>query len=161
MGGHGSGGMRPGSGDKGYTPIDETEPIEPIEPPDGLDGDELVVWHTLAPFALENRTLVPATVERFVLLCRQVVIERAMSKKIAEDGWTYLSVTIDGSGQERNSLKAHPLCGAQRGMMQRVEAGMTAFRLAPTGRPMPTKPKEKTKSALERLQAERGIRAVS
>lgn len=81
-----------------------------------------------------------------------------MADKIMTDGWTYIAVTVDGAGQERQTLKAHPLCGAQRGMMQRVEAGMLAFRIAPTGKPIVTT-KEKPKSALERLQAQR-LRAV-
>lgn len=159
MGGLGSGGHG-AVGAKGKLDVDETQPIEPIDPPSDLGADVLAVWQTLAPLALEARTLVPATVSRFVLLCRQMVLERQMSQKIAEDGWTYIAVTIDGSGTERQQLKAHPLCGAQRGMMQRIEVGMTAFRLAPIGKPMPTKPKEKPKSAFERLQAERSIRAV-
>ncbi len=87
-----------------------------------------------------------------------------MSDQITKDGWTYVAVTVDGAGQERETLKAHPLCAAQRNMMQRIEAGMAAFALAPMGKPMrPTKPQEKAKSALEKLQSQRqsGIRAVS
>jgi hypothetical protein len=112
--------------------------------------------------ALEARTLVPATADRFHLLCRQVVIERSMAAQIEKDGWTYVAVTVDGAGQERETLKAHPLVAAQRNMMQRIEAGMAAFTLAPMGKPMRGRVQEKPKSALERLQSQRsGIRAVS
>lgn len=161
MGGRGSGGQRPGSGAKGEAAVDFTQPIEPVAPPDGLEPDVLAVWERLAPLALEARTLVVATVDRFVLLCRQIVMEHDMAAKIKADGWTYVSVTVDGAGQERETLKAHPLCASQRNMMQRIEAGMVAFALAPIGKPMRGKVQEKPKSAFERLQAQRSIRAVS
>jgi hypothetical protein len=90
------------------------------------------------------------------LLCQAIVQERAMSQKLLEDGLTYIAVTVDGTGQERNTLKAHPLCGPQRGMMQRIESGMAAFRLAPMGKALPaTQRSNKPKSALEKLQAQR------
>ena len=81
-----------------------------------------------------------------------------MSAKLLAEGWTYIAVTVDGSGQERETLKAHPLCGPHRGMMQRVEAGMSAFRLAPMGKPLVAQ-KDKAKSTLEALQARR-LKAV-
>lgn len=84
-----------------------------------------------------------------------------MADKIATDGWTYIAITIDGAGNERETLKAHPLCGAHRGMMQRVESGMAAFKLAPMGKAIAAPVKEKPKSALQQLQAQRPhIRAV-
>lgn len=164
MGGRGSGGHRPGSGAKGNQVVDFTQPVDAVDPPADLEADALVVWERIAPFAIQARTLVAATVDRFLLLCRQVVIERQMAKKIETDGWTYVAVTVDGAGQERETLKAHPLCAAHRNMMQRVEAGMAAFALAPMGKAMSAgKKQEKPQSALERLQAQRGsgIRAVS
>lgn len=81
-----------------------------------------------------------------------------MAAQILADGMTYIAVTVDGAGQERESRKAHPLIGPHRGMMQRVEAGMVAFRLGPIGKVIAT-PKEKAKSALEALQEKR-LRAV-
>lgn len=151
MGGHGSGG-HPSVGRKPEETVEDT-PLPPIEPAAGLSDEQLAIWHELAPYALEKRTLTSATARRFRLLCQAIVMEASMAQKIADDGWTYIAVTIDGSGQERQQLKAHPLCGAQRGMMQRIEAGLVAFRLAPIGKPLASPKQEKPKSALEQLQA--------
>lgn len=152
MGGNGSGGARPNAGRKpkdrllrgidggaGHRPVPASSstavaPVERFDAPDDLTPEQLKVWETLAPHAFEARTLTKGTAERFRLLCKAVVMEAQMAAKIVEDGWTYVAVTVDGAGQERESLKQHPLCSAHRGMMQRVEAGMTAFRLAPMGK---------------------------
>ena len=154
MGGRGSGG-HPGAGRK---PAEELGEIVPVEMPQGMSEAEQTVWARLAPKALQRGTLTPETSDRFALFCRASVMEQSMAAKIQADGWTYISVTVDGSGQERETLKAHPLCGAHRGMMQRVEAGMLAFRIAPIGKPL-VAGKVKAKSALEELQARR-LRAV-
>lgn len=152
-GGHGSAGRKPA--EVGFT----DQPLPDVPVPADLTSEELAVWQELAPHAREQRTLIPATSSRFRLLCRAVVLERKYEAKILEDGLTYLAVTVDGSGQERETLKAHPLCGAHRGMMQRVESGMVAFRLAPLGKPLAATAVEKPKSALEQLQS-RNLRAV-
>ena len=154
MGGRGSGGQ-PGMGRK---PQEDLQEAKAVEPPAGMSEDEATVWNELAPNALQRGTLTPETAARFRLLCRAVVMEQAMSAKLLAEGWTYIAVTVDGSGQERETLKAHPLCGPHRGMMQRVEAGMSAFRLAPMGKPLVAQ-KEKAKSTLEALQARR-LKAV-
>ncbi len=158
MGGHGSGG-HPSVGRKPEEIFEET-PLPVIDPPSDLAPDQLAVWDRLAPQARERRTLTVATAERFRLLCKAIAMESSMSQKLAEDGWTYISTTIDGAGNERETLKAHPLCGPHRGMMQRVEAGLAAFRLAAIGKPL-AGPKEKQQSALDKLQAQRpAIRAI-
>jgi hypothetical protein len=154
MGGRGSGG-HPGAGRK---PTEELGDVVPVTMPEDLSAAEQAAWNRLAPKALQRGTLTPETVDRFALLCRASVMECSMAAKIQQDGWTYIAVTVDGSGQERETLKAHPLCGAHRGMMQRVEAGMLAFRIAPIGKPL-VAAKVKAKSALEELQARR-LRAV-
>jgi hypothetical protein len=161
MGGHGSGGMRPGSGPKRQDEIPADAPLPKVERPDGLSDAEASAWAQLAPLAIQQRTLTPETAARFQLLCRQIVAERAMADRIEADGLVYIAVTVDGSGKERETLKAHPLVGPQRGLMQRIEAGMLAFRLAPMGKALlpATKPEEKPKSALEALQSRR-LRAV-
>jgi hypothetical protein len=155
MGGIGSGGGRPGTGPK---PAEDLQEARPVEMPADLSDDERGAWEEMAPKALSRGTLTPETAARFRLLCRAIVMERSMATKILADGWTYISVTVDGSGQERETLKAHPLCGAHRGMMQRVEAGMLAFRMSPVGKPI-VAAKEKAASALEKLQARR-LKAV-
>src|SRR5262245_20105973 len=135
MGGHGSGGLRPGSGRRtDYVDVGGEETLVDVPVPDGLNADATQVWQELAPYARDKRTLKPETARRFRLLCEAIVLEQKMRSKIEEDGFTYVAVTVDGAGQERQSLKAHPLCGPQRGMMQRIETGMLAFRLAPDGR---------------------------
>lgn len=164
MGGHGSGGMRPGAGRRpDGADIPSDAPLAEVLVPAGLTTDEREVWEALAPHALRERTLTEGTSVRFRMLCRAIVRERQMDQKIQEDGWTYIAVTVDGSGQERQSLKAHPLCGPQRGMMQRIETGLQAFKLAPVGKPIPPpESKDKPKNALESLQSQRrDIRAVS
>lgn len=135
-------------------------PLPKVARPSDLTAEQRAVWDRLAPLALAQRTLTPQTVERFRLLCQAIVMEQAMAAKLLAEGWTYTAVTIDGSGQERETLKAHPLCGPHRGMMQRVESGMVAFRLAPTGRPLADDNEARPKSALETLQAQRRIHAV-
>ena len=83
-----------------------------MAPPKELDADGLAVWRELAPHALDQRTLTPATALAFGWLCRTIVLER--------------------------KLAAAPLAVAgpdHRGMMQRMEAGLARFRLTPDGKP--------------------------
>jgi hypothetical protein len=159
MGGRGSGGFRLGAGERPEVAGPTDTPLPTVPEPVDLTDDERVVWQELAPHAQAQRTLTAATATRFRLLCRAVVLEGKYEAKILADGLTYIAVTVDGAGNERETLKAHPLCGAHRGMMQRVESGMVAFRLAPIGKPLANVPEEKPKSALEKLQA-RNLRAV-
>lgn len=72
----------------------------------------LAVWHELAPQAFEARTLTPATTAAFVMLCRAVVKERA------------LSASYDCGGPNH------------RGLMHRVATWMKDFGLAPLGKPI-------------------------
>jgi hypothetical protein len=161
MGGPGSGGNRLGSGGKGEPDVAMDGPLPDVAMPDGLSEAQQVAWNRLAPAALAQRTLTEATAQRFVLLCKAIALEAQYEAKILADGLTYVAITVDGSGQERETLKAHPLVGAHRGMMQRVEAGMVAFRLAPIGKPLAMPADEKPKSSLEQLQQRgTGLRAV-
>ena len=162
MGGRGSGGIRPGSGRRpDYAGISADTPLVDVPVPEDLPLDVRGVWEELAPHAREERTLTDGTAARFRLLCEAIVLERQMRAKLLADGLTYIAVTVDGAGNERETLKAHPLCGPQRGMMQRIETGMVAFKLSPVGKPIPPPTsKEKPLSALEALQARRSIHAV-
>jgi len=146
-GGHCASGRKPD--DQGLM----LDPLPEVAIPDDVTPDERRVWQGLAPHARVARTLSPATSYRFWLLCRAIVMEQRFETRIFEDGLTYIAVTLDGSGQERRLLKGHPLCGAHRSMMQRVEAGLVAFRLGPTGRPLASQPTEKPGDALQQLQA--------
>jgi hypothetical protein len=66
----------------------------------------------LAPHAFAARTLTPATAAVFVMLCRAIVKERALSASVA--------------------------CGGpnHRGLMQRLSSWFKDFDLAPLGKPM-------------------------
>jgi hypothetical protein len=84
-----------------------------VKPPTNLPADALTIWKALAPFALAEQTLTPATAMAFACLCRNIVILR--------------------------KLEAAPLTCAgpdHRGMLQRVEMGWSRFRLMPDGRPV-------------------------
>ena len=72
----------------------------------------LTVWHELAPHAFKARTLTPATTAAFVMLCRAIVKERA------------LSASYDCGGPNH------------RGLMQRVATWLKDFELAPFGKPL-------------------------
>ena len=158
MGGLGSGG-HPAVGRKPQErEVYDDSPLPDVPMPAGLNEAEQSVWAELAPLALVERTLTPATAGRFKVLCHAVAMMQKYAAKLDEDGLTYMNVVVDGNGVQRENLKAHPLIGAHRGMMQRVEAGMTAFRLAPTGRALASRVKDKPKNALESLQNQ--IRAI-
>lgn len=77
-----------------------------------IAAQALVVWHELAPQAFEARTLTPATTAAFVMLCRAVVKERALSS------------SSDCGGPNH------------RGLMHRVATWLKDFGLAPLGKPM-------------------------
>lgn len=90
-----------------------TAPKADVSRPDGMSKEDAAVWSELAPHALEQGTLIPATVTAFAWLCSLVVLER--------------------------KLRAAPLAVAgpdHRGMMQRVEAGFARFRLTADGKPV-------------------------
>lgn len=81
--------------------------------PKDAPAEVAAVWRQLAPHAIAERTLEARTVTAFLMLCQNVVLER--------------------------KLAAAPLACAgadHRGMMARVEMGMTRFRLIPDGKPV-------------------------
>lgn len=161
MGGKGSGGARPGSGPKPklkiVDPVESAVPGTPLpstnsdaggaEPlaeewgaPDDLSADERKVWLKLAPHAVARQTLTKATAFQFELLCRNVVLERAMAGDVKQRG-----------------------TANHRGLIQRVDAELLRFDLAPNGKPHGAVPGTvtKPKSALEKLQERRkGLHAV-
>jgi len=73
----------------------------------------LAIWHELAPSAFAARTLTPATAAAFVMLCRAVVQERALSASPAFAGGPN-----------------------HRGLMHRVATWMKDFCLSPFGKPL-------------------------
>ena len=128
MGGIGSGGRRPRAGrpqkvgsvrwqraerraQRAGAPPAVQAPSALVAAPEGLEPDALAVWSRLAPFALESRSLTPATAEAFALGCRVVALERAVS-----------ATNAAGSNH--------------RGLLVRVEAFLLRFGLMPTGKPI-------------------------
>jgi hypothetical protein len=79
--------------------------------PDDLVVDERNVWLELAPHAIANGTLTDATSLAFRLLCRNVVLERR-----------YAVSVLDAGGANH------------RGMIQRIDAELLRFNLAPCGK---------------------------
>ena len=133
MGGKGSGGTRTGSGRKRQSDLERAiggnaghrsnvlqhpnatavAPVETFDPPTTLRGRARQVWDALAPAAFEARTLTRATEVSFVILCRNVALERSMAARKR------------GAGGANH-----------RGMIQRVDAELTKFCLSPFGKPM-------------------------
>lgn len=144
------GGARTGSGRK---PKEARRPRRPLNvvaidggrageetvsgiPPKDLPADQQEFWRRNAPRAMAAGTLVPQSLEAFLLLCELDAEKRATKATLDKDGRTYLDVTVDGSGQEHSSLKAHPLTTSYRQLAQRVEALLARFGLAPFGKPI-------------------------
>ena len=127
MGGRGSGGSRVGSGRKskrlaekvlhGTALLKEKRAEKPLvdefDAPDDLSRDERLVWLELAPHAFTARTLTRGTSYAFRLLCRNVVLERA------------ISIDPDQRGGANH-----------RGIIQRIDAELQAFSLRPMGKPL-------------------------
>lgn len=126
---YGHGGRRPGAGRKpksthlrgldggagkrkvvGAAKTALTKPVDEFDAPDSLTHDQRLVWMALAPHAFEARTLTKGTMEAFIMLCRNVVIERGLAAS-----------AFAGNADHR-------------GMIQRVDAEMGAFSLRPCGK---------------------------
>jgi hypothetical protein len=62
-------------------PVEEAPsvPLVPVSCPEDLPEDSKAVWLELAPHAHAAGTLTPQTVSAFVLLCRNVVLERRLA----------------------------------------------------------------------------------
>lgn len=88
-------------------------PVEPVPVPEDLTGEERKAWLRLAPHAVKAGTLTPATEYQFVLLCRNVVLERQMA------------------GDAKLRAGTH-----HRGIIQRIDAELARFCLSPMGKPL-------------------------
>jgi len=148
MGGKGSGGRRVGSGQKRKSDLEHAisgttmklgtllahpsatavAPIEMFDPPKTLRGNARQVWLELAPHAFEARTLTRATELGFVILCRNVALERKLAGKTTTAG--------------RSN---------HRGMIQRVDAELTKFCLSPFGKALYAAAPAATVSPLDRF----------
>lgn len=96
------------------------------EPPGDLTLHELAVWNELAPLAEREGTLTDSTRMSLRDLCEAIVLKRRLLRAIGDEGLTVYSL--------QGNKAAHPLLTQFRGLMQRVEAAMLRFRLAPMGK---------------------------
>lgn len=136
---NGHGGGRPGSGRKPKSavarsldggashkakvlphPSSPAEPPAPVLPqldesdcPNELSHDERQVWLELAPHAKLARTLTEATSLGFRMLCKNI----ALSNR-------YYASVLDSGGPNH------------RGLIQRIDAELLRFNLAPCGKPI-------------------------
>ncbi len=152
MGGKGSGGRRVGSGKKLKSALEHAisgttargvvlqhpnataiAPVETFDPPASLRGQARVVWGELAPLAFEARTLTRATEVAFVILCRNVALERRMA------------AAKYGAGKANH-----------RGMIQRVDAELTKFCLSPFGKALVAAQPEAVVNPLDRFTKKAG-----
>lgn len=148
---NGHGGARVGAGCKplgrpkgikaaNLVAFDGARASEPVDlslsaiPPEDLPADQREFWHRNAPRAIAQGTLTDRTEEAFRLLCELEAERRETKKTIDRDGRTFIKVTVDGSGQEHQELKAHPLKSDYSRLAKSVEALMARFKLAPFGK---------------------------
>lgn len=125
MGGKGSGGARPGAGRKRKNEAERRlhgsrrgasaalPAVDHVDVPDDLTTAERNVWLRLAPHAIKAGTLTPAMEFQFSLLCRNIVLERELARDVEQRG-----------------------NASHRGMIQRIDAELLRFCLAPMGKPL-------------------------
>lgn len=94
-------------------PAPELPKLDESDAPDDLTFEERKVWLELAPHAIANRTLTDATSKGFRMLCQNI----ALSDRY------YASVNDAGGSNHR-------------GLIQRIDAELLRFNLAPCGKPM-------------------------
>lgn len=92
--------------------------VEEFDAPDDLTMDERHVWLELAPHAFAALTLTKGTSLGFRLLCRNIVLERRFAASVMDAGGA-----------------------SHRGLIQRVDAELLRFGLAPCGKPIVSAPK--------------------
>lgn len=96
------------------------------EPPGSLTLDELAEWNDLAPRAAKVGTLTDETKLALRDLCQARVLKDRLLRKVSDHG----EVVLGSNG----NLAAHPLLTRFTTLLQRVEAGMMRFKLAPIGK---------------------------
>ena len=102
--------------------------IEVFDAPVDLTPEERGIWDELAPEAFASRTLTKATRLSFRLLCRNLVLERGLATDPKE------------------------VCGPNhRGMLQRVDAELLRFNLAPCGKALYAADSERPPNPLEKF----------
>jgi hypothetical protein len=108
--------------------------VEIPQPPGNLTLDELAEWNDLAPRAAKVGTLTNDTQWALVDLCQARVLKAKLLRDVDRMG-----NVVSGAGGQ---LAANPLLARYTTLLQRVDAGMMRFKLAPMGKELtePEKP---------------------
>jgi hypothetical protein len=126
-------------------PREESGDVEAADPPKAdvvpigeapavLTVAERPFWDWYSPQALAKGTLTKETTPGFVLLCQVAARRARLWAQIDTDGDKYEAVVVDGAGQERVSLKAHPLLTHARGLDMRLEQHLARFGITSGGK---------------------------
>jgi hypothetical protein len=108
--------------------------VEIPQPPGNLTLDELAEWNDLAPLAAKQGTLTNDTQWALVDLCQARVLKGKLLRDIDKYG-----NLVPGAGV--GTVSANPLLARYTTLLQRVDAGMLRFRIAPMGKEL-TEPKK-------------------
>lgn len=99
------------------------------QPPEGVVEPAASVWRALAPWAIEQSTLIDATVAGFRELCDQFVIKQAL--------WDHLQTLGIASAEGDRILKRYEK------IAQRVDASLARYRLTSFGKAIDQSGKKK------------------
>lgn len=156
----GTGGARPGSGQRPKEAVDDT-PLPIIDPPDYCRDDERAIWLRLAPLAAERGTLTDNEIPGFYSLCQAQAFVEAMKAKVLADDFETTKVTLQmdekGGGLQVVEKKRHHLMTEMRGWVMVAKAGLKDFDLTAMGKRRKRKVPEQAQSPLEQLQAQRSV----
>jgi hypothetical protein len=97
------------------------EDVELLVPPADLTEPQREWWRRWAPAALEQRTLVAATLAGFRELCKQGAMAEAYDREISRVGPT----TIEGESLTKTYIK----------LAQRLDSTLARFKLTGAGKP--------------------------
>lgn len=96
------------------------------QPPGNLTLDELAEWNDLAPRAAKQGTLTDDTQWSLVDLCQARVLKGKLLRDVDKFG-----NLLPGAG---GAVVANPLLARYTTLLQRVDAGMMRFKIAPMGK---------------------------
>lgn len=103
-----------------------------VTPPEGLPDGQQPIWRGLAPHAIAQATLVPATVRGFRELCELVLLKQQIADAIVAAG----AATSGMDALLRHYTK----------LSQRLDAVLARYRLTAAGKPESTAAKPKKAS---------------
>lgn len=113
-----------------------------LEPPDGLATPLQAIWRELAPLAVQQQTLVAATVAGFRELCEQLHVKRQ------------LAVALEQAGAA--SEAADRILRQYVKVAQRLDGTLARFKLTAMGKPEQTAAKPKAASPWAQVAGRKG-----